>query len=134
MMLDRCSHLHIPLSTGWLEDGCVVCPWHQWKFNGEGDCVWPPPAIKDKVPVFSCVEYKGVLWSEYPHNVDRWKTVLLDRPWQEVEKELEGLREETADILLWVIVGLGGQTRIWCGSLSDMNVADMQATYDWVEL
>jgi len=134
MMLDQCSHLHIPLSTGWLEDGCVVCPWHQWKFNGAGDCVWPPPAAKEKVPVFSCVEDKGVLWSESPHNRNHWKTVLLDKHWQEVEKDLEGLKEKTAGVLLWVVIGLGGQTRIWCGSQSDIDFTGIRTVYDWVEL
>ena len=134
MMLDQCSHLHIPLSTGWLEDGCVVCPWHQWKFNGEGDCVWPPPAAKEKIPVFSCAEHKGVLWSDHPDNKNHWMTVLLDKPWQDVEKELEGIKEQAADTLQWVVVGLGVQTRIWCGSTSQVEIAIVRASYDWVEL
>ena len=30
---DICPHQGSPLSTGWLWEGLVVCPWHGWAFN-----------------------------------------------------------------------------------------------------
>ena len=34
---DRCPHAGASLSGGFLDDGCVVCPWHQWSFSlGDG--------------------------------------------------------------------------------------------------
>jgi nitrite reductase (NADH) small subunit len=29
---DTCPHAGAPLSTGYLENGAVTCPWHAWKF------------------------------------------------------------------------------------------------------
>jgi nitrite reductase/ring-hydroxylating ferredoxin subunit len=39
----RCCHRGGPLHEGRLEDGCVVCPWHQSKFSFvDGSCVAGP--------------------------------------------------------------------------------------------
>ncbi len=36
----RCPHKGAPLVDGTVEDGCVTCPWHGWKFDSHtGDCV-----------------------------------------------------------------------------------------------
>jgi len=42
---DLCPHAAAPLSDGWLEDGCVVCPWHGARFDlASGDPMTPPAA------------------------------------------------------------------------------------------
>ena len=134
MMLDQCPHLHIPLSTGWLEDGCVVCPWHQWKFDEKGDCVWPPPAHKEKIPVFSIAEKNGVLWRESSQSKERWCTVLLRKHWKDVEEEFAAIFEANPDRLLWIVIGVGEQTRLWCGGAESIDVLPKLEGYDWVEL
>lgn len=30
---DLCSHMGASLSAGYVENGCVYCPWHAWRFN-----------------------------------------------------------------------------------------------------
>jgi len=30
---DLCPHMGASLSGGWVEDGCVTCPWHAWRFD-----------------------------------------------------------------------------------------------------
>ena len=30
---DSCTHARIPLSGGWVENGCVGCPWHGAEFD-----------------------------------------------------------------------------------------------------
>lgn len=30
---DTCPHMCDSLSAGWIEDGAVVCPRHQWRFD-----------------------------------------------------------------------------------------------------
>ena len=30
---DRCPHAGGSLSSGFVQDGCVVCPWHHWPFD-----------------------------------------------------------------------------------------------------
>lgn len=30
---NTCPHAGGSLSGGWVEDGCAVCPWHNWAFD-----------------------------------------------------------------------------------------------------
>ena len=39
---DRCPHREAPLSEGRVADGCLVCPYHAWTFDGDGACVAVP--------------------------------------------------------------------------------------------
>ncbi len=39
---DRCPHREAPLSAGVVEDGCLVCPYHGWRFADAGRCVEVP--------------------------------------------------------------------------------------------
>jgi phenylpropionate dioxygenase-like ring-hydroxylating dioxygenase large terminal subunit len=67
--VDRCAHRNAPLSAGEVRDGCVICPYHGWRYNREGECTLVPslasgrpiPAAA-KVPVFRCVERDGYVW------------------------------------------------------------------------
>lgn len=44
---DECPHRSARLSQGWVEDGCLVCPYHGWRFDGTGACVEIPAAGSD---------------------------------------------------------------------------------------
>lgn len=56
---NRCPHAGGPLGEGTLQEGCVVCPWHQWNFNLETGCLvrnhsmklrtWPTKTEKEDV-------------------------------------------------------------------------------------
>jgi phenylpropionate dioxygenase-like ring-hydroxylating dioxygenase large terminal subunit len=41
-LADRCTHRGASLSHGWLENGCVRCPFHGLQFAGDGRCVRIP--------------------------------------------------------------------------------------------
>jgi phenylpropionate dioxygenase-like ring-hydroxylating dioxygenase large terminal subunit len=66
---DRCPHRAARLSQGWVDDGCLVCPYHGWRFDGDGMCVEipsadpelpiPPRASVDSVAVD---ERYGLVW------------------------------------------------------------------------
>jgi nitrite reductase/ring-hydroxylating ferredoxin subunit len=45
-----CSHLGGPLERGDLEDGCVVCPWHQSRFRLADGSVARGPATSPQLP------------------------------------------------------------------------------------
>ena len=47
--LDRCSHRLAPLSEGRIaDDGCIECPYHGWRFEGElGQCTHIPQQPSD---------------------------------------------------------------------------------------
>ena len=44
---DRCPHRNYPLSQGRIEDGHLVCPYHGWRFGGDGGCVEVPGCARD---------------------------------------------------------------------------------------
>lgn len=65
----RCPHRGADLAKGSVVDGCVQCPFHGWRFDGDGQCVWVPsqPASMKisrlaHVPSFPLRERHGVLW------------------------------------------------------------------------
>lgn len=37
-----CPHRGLRLSAGWVEDECIRCFYHGWKFSGDGSCVEQP--------------------------------------------------------------------------------------------
>jgi phenylpropionate dioxygenase-like ring-hydroxylating dioxygenase large terminal subunit len=68
VLSDTCTHRGASLGGAWSQgnrpriiNGCVVCPYHGWEFNGDGDCVnipsigyetkTPPRAKVDSYPV-----------------------------------------------------------------------------------
>jgi len=106
MMLDQCPHLKIPLSTGWLEDDCVVCPWHQWKFNTKGHCTWPPPAHQERVSVFEVCEKEGIIWKKDECEKSYWDSVVVDAHWKDIQIHVPHDAH-------WI--GVGDRTVIWFG-------------------
>jgi phenylpropionate dioxygenase-like ring-hydroxylating dioxygenase large terminal subunit len=48
--LDRCPHRGASFKTGWIEAGCLRCPYHGWFFNTQGRCI-RIPADQPGVPI-----------------------------------------------------------------------------------
>lgn len=68
-MLDRCNHRNAPLSHGKIERDCIVCPYHGWVYNTDGQCVNIPsegPNVdripNKKVELFPVQEKYGLVW------------------------------------------------------------------------
>lgn len=68
-MPDGCPHRGTSLSLGTVEDGCVVCPYHGWRFDDEGRCVEMPQTAPDAAiparasrPAHRCAERYGLIW------------------------------------------------------------------------
>jgi phenylpropionate dioxygenase-like ring-hydroxylating dioxygenase large terminal subunit len=66
---DRCPHRNAPLSAGQVHDGCLVCPYHGWTFDGTGTCVAVPSAgpgaaipPRAHLQPLHCVERYGLVW------------------------------------------------------------------------
>ncbi len=61
VLSDTCTHRGGALGKGWVKDNCVVCPYHGWRFSGDGKCIAipslgpgaksPPRAKVDSYPV-----------------------------------------------------------------------------------
>ena len=67
-MRDLCIHRGTALSLGWIKDDCLVCPYHDWRYDRKGDCVLIPQApeaeipSKAKTPTYHCQEKFGLVW------------------------------------------------------------------------
>jgi phenylpropionate dioxygenase-like ring-hydroxylating dioxygenase large terminal subunit len=66
---DRCVHRGSTLSNGWVEKGCIVCPYHGWQYQADGTCVKIPANAaavgipsKAKVKAYPVQEKYGWVW------------------------------------------------------------------------
>ena len=65
-----CPHLGAHLGHGGrVEDGCLVCPFHAWRFDGDGTCVSVPYANKipprATIPTWQACEKNGMIMVWY---------------------------------------------------------------------
>ncbi len=60
---DLCTHANARLSDGWLEDGCLACPWHGAQFDLETGRALSLPAT-GRVPTHQPVVEDGFLYVE----------------------------------------------------------------------
>ena len=42
VLANTCVHRGGSLSKGWVKDGCLVCPYHGWRYSGDGKCQLVP--------------------------------------------------------------------------------------------
>jgi 5,5'-dehydrodivanillate O-demethylase len=70
VVAQRCAHRGTQLSVGFIEDGCIRCLYHGWKFDGNGQCVEMPAETADfaaKVRIRACParEYLGLIFAYF---------------------------------------------------------------------
>ena len=64
----RCAHRGTQLSAGWVEDDCIRCFYHGWKYDSSGQCVEQPAedasfATKIKIRSYPTEEYLGLIFA-----------------------------------------------------------------------
>jgi vanillate O-demethylase monooxygenase subunit len=75
---DRCPHRGARLSAGSVADDCVVCPYHLWRFDGDGHGQSPVnPRMRPFTRAFDVVEREGLVWLK-PKDADA-PFPLIDR-------------------------------------------------------
>lgn len=64
----RCAHRGTQLSVGWVEEDCIRCRYHGWKYDGSGQCVEQP--LEDRpspetvrIRSYPCREYLGLIFA-----------------------------------------------------------------------
>lgn len=56
----KCSHQGGPIAKGKIENGYVVCPWHQWQYGVKDGL--PPEGFKDCIPYYPTFERDGSVY------------------------------------------------------------------------
>lgn len=64
----RCAHRGTQLSVGWVEEDCIRCRYHGWKFDGSGQCVEQPgedPSFAERIRIrgYPAEEYLGLIFA-----------------------------------------------------------------------
>jgi phenylpropionate dioxygenase-like ring-hydroxylating dioxygenase large terminal subunit len=93
VLSDTCTHRGASLGGAWSQgdsrpriiDGCVVCPYHGWEFNGDGECVNLPsigygkktPA-RAKVDSYPVQEKYGIVFAFLGDEPEEARIPLLD--------------------------------------------------------
>ncbi|WP_338442597.1 aromatic ring-hydroxylating dioxygenase subunit alpha [Synechococcus elongatus IITB4] len=69
---DRCVHRGAALSSGWVENDCLVCPYHGWQYDAQGHCRKIPANTEQqripfaaKVLHYDAIERYGLVWLFY---------------------------------------------------------------------
>ncbi len=57
---DSCPHQGAPLSDGYVEDGCAVCVYHEWKFRLKDGAFDHNELVK--IPTFAVKEEGGKIY------------------------------------------------------------------------
>jgi phenylpropionate dioxygenase-like ring-hydroxylating dioxygenase large terminal subunit len=66
--LDLCRHRGAKLSLGRVLDGCLVCPYHGWRYDRSGACTLVPahpelePPSNARAEVYAVEEHFGLVW------------------------------------------------------------------------
>lgn len=60
---DQCPHRLVPLSLGRVTEDTIECPYHGWRFSGDGTCVCMPGSVgalpRCRVPRYQVLETEG---------------------------------------------------------------------------
>ncbi len=72
---DRCCHRNVRLSLGYLREGRVVCGYHGWEYDNQGNCVLIPSQLpENKIPPAAKIK-------SYPvQEFNRWVWIFIGDP------------------------------------------------------
>lgn len=68
LVASRCAHRGTRLSAGWVEDDCIRCCYHGWRYEASGQCVEQPGedeafAAKVRIRSYPVQEYLGHIFA-----------------------------------------------------------------------
>jgi 5,5'-dehydrodivanillate O-demethylase oxygenase subunit len=66
----RCAHRGTQLSVGWVEEDCIRCRYHGWKYDATGQCVEQPGedasfAARTGITSYPTQEYLGLIFAYF---------------------------------------------------------------------
>ena len=63
VLSDTCIHRGGALGKGWVRDGCVICPYHGWEYQGDGK--WHTEIKRVDYDYESQAKYNENCWIEH---------------------------------------------------------------------
>lgn len=66
ILLDSCPHRHVALSQGHVRGNDIECPYHGWRFAGDGRCTLTPGAAfpaDARAKSLPTIERAGLIWT-----------------------------------------------------------------------
>ncbi len=76
---DVCPHRGMRLSAGCIENHNIVCPYHGWAFDRDGQAVVPPARNKHaRVERFDAIERYGLVWVKPSDTVATFPRLAVD--------------------------------------------------------
>jgi phenylpropionate dioxygenase-like ring-hydroxylating dioxygenase large terminal subunit len=92
VLSDTCTHRGASLGGAWssgqsprIVNGCIVCPYHGWEFNGDGECENIPsigygekPPARAKVDSYPVQEKYGIIFAFLGDEPEESRPPLLD--------------------------------------------------------
>lgn len=82
---DRCAHRSFPLSAGRLEGDTIVCGYHGFRYDAQGDCIEVPSAAKCPknigVKTYRLVERGDLIWIWMGEAEEADEATLRDHAW-----------------------------------------------------
>lgn len=78
---DRCAHRQVPMHIGVVEDDCIKCAYHGWKYNKTGKCVSVPYLDKcslrpANLRSYPCREAYGLVFV-YPGDMGKFDAAVF---------------------------------------------------------
>ena len=66
----QCAHRGLQLSVGWVEDDCIRCRYHGWKYDATGQCIEVPTESEStaktvRIRSYPTVEYLGFIFAYF---------------------------------------------------------------------
>jgi phenylpropionate dioxygenase-like ring-hydroxylating dioxygenase large terminal subunit len=109
VLLDRCPHRNVALSAGRLRGGEIECPYHGWRFAGDGRCTRTPGAEQPSThgaAGLPAVSHAGLVWTTIARDPDPFRPppfpvgdAAFDGFWWPVEPSAAALVDAVENLL-----------------------------------
>jgi phenylpropionate dioxygenase-like ring-hydroxylating dioxygenase large terminal subunit len=107
VLLDSCPHRNVALSAGRVRGNDIECPYHGWRFAGDGRCTATPGAINpatQRARAMPVVERAGLIWTTlgtdaFPSLPPIITAPGFDQFWWEIPSSRAGLADAVENLL-----------------------------------
>ncbi len=107
VLLDSCPHRNVALSGGRLRGAEIECPYHGWRFAGDGRCTLTPGAAAPaglRAKTLPALEQAGLIWttlatSDFPALPPILSEAGFDHFWWRIPPTRAGLADAVENLL-----------------------------------